>query len=436
MIKKNNLYKFWKFNTNLNNVQDIRGLNLNFGPQHPASHGVLRIILQLSGEVIKRVDTHIGLLHRGSEKLIENNTYLSGLPYFDRMDYVSVLTQEHAYCLAIEELIGTNQYRAEHVQVRVLFDELTRILNHLMAVSTHALDVGSMNSVFWFFEERENIMEFYERVSGARMHAAFYRPNDLSLDYITENLLRDILIFSRSFLKRLSAVESKLASSNIWRYRLSNIGILQKNLIGSYGISGVLARSAGIKRDLRLSYSESYSNYYFLKIRSYIGYTGDCYDRYLIRMREMAESLHIIAQVINNLRINTYYLNSNKNSNLFNNDFLQFYNNISPIIMGPLKKSGMLSTYTSMEEVINHFQYYSIGFSVPAGSAYRSVESPKGEFGVSLVSDGSGVPYRCKVKPVSYYHLQVLNVMLENSLFQDLITIIGSQDLVLGEVDR
>ena len=294
------ILNYWKISlkNNLNSTKNLKKINLNFGPQHPASHGVLRIILQMDGEIIEKVDSHIGLLHRGSEKLIEDKSYLLGLPYFDRMDYVSVLSQEHAFCLNIENLLGTINYQAEYVQIRVIFDELTRILNHLMAVTTHSLDVGCMASVFWGFEEREKIMEFYERVSGARMHAAFYRPNDLSINYITKNLLKDILIFCKLFLKRLSMIESKLLMSSIWKYRLVNIGILNSKFIFNWGLSGVLARSTGIKRDIRLSFFETYANYYFLQIRSFIGLNGDCYDRYLIRMREMIESTHIILQII------------------------------------------------------------------------------------------------------------------------------------------
>lgn len=279
-------------------------------------------------------------------------------------------------------------------------------------------------------------MEFYERVSGARLHAAFYRPNDLSINYITSELLRDIVIFSRSFIKRLVAMESKLAGTTIWKYRLNHIGVLKRDLVESYGLSGVLSRSVGIRRDIRLSYSETYANYYFLKMRSFIGFNGDCYDRYLIRMREMVESLHIISQIITNLRLNAYYKKIDKDLDLFNTNFFNYYNyNISETVK-PLRKSHLISWYSSMEEIINHFKYYSDGISVPQGTTYRSVESPKGEFGVTLTSDGSSRPYRCKVKPVSFYHLHALNSMLEHSLFQDLITIIGSQDLVMGEVDR
>lgn len=421
------LFNYWKISikNNINNIKNIKKFNLNFGPQHPASHGVLRMILQMDGEILEKIDTHIGLLHRGSEKLIEDKSYLLGLPYFDRMDYVSVLSQEHAYCLGIENLLGTINYQAEYIQVRVIFDELTRILNHLMAVTTHSLDVGCMASVFWGFEEREKIMEFYERVSGARMHAAFYRPNDLSTNYITNNLIKDILIFSRIFLKRLSMIENKLLMSSIWKYRLVNISSINSKFANNWGLTGVLARSTGIQRDIRLSFFETYGNYYYLQIRSFIGYNGDCYDRYLIRMREMVESIHIILQIIkkNNL------LKKKKN-------FFSYLNYINNNKIKPIKKNTQLSWYLNMEDLINHFKYFSEGLIVKSGYVYKSIESPKGEFGVSIISDNSNKPYRCKIRPASFFNLQALSIMLQDHFFSDLITAIGSQDIVMGEVDR
>lgn len=425
------LFNFWKlsFKNNINNIKNFKKFNLNFGPQHPASHGVLRIILQMNGEVIEKTDSHIGLLHRGSEKLIEDKSYLLGLPYFDRMDYVSVLIQEHAYCLAIENLLGTVNYQSEYVQIRVIFDELTRILNHLMAVTTHSLDVGCMASVFWGFEEREKIMEFYERVSGARMHAAFYRPNDISINYITNNLIKDIIIFSRNFLKRISIIESKLLMSSIWKYRLVNVGIINSKLALNWGLTGVLARSTGIKRDIRLSFFETYSNYYYLNIRSFIGYNGDCYDRYLIRMREMVESIHIILQVINKLNLNKKNLKTK-------NNFFHYLNYVSNTKIKPFKKNSQLSWYINMEDLINHFKYFSEGVIINSGYVYKGIEGPKGEFGVSLISDNTNKPYRCKVRPSSFFNLQSLNYIVQNHYFSDLVTIIGSQDLVMGEVDR
>lgn len=418
-----NLYNFWKI-VDKKNLKNLKNFNLNFGPQHPASHGVLRMILQMNGELIEKIDTHIGLLHRGSEKLIEDKHYLLGLPYFDRMDYVSVLIQEHAYCLAIEELLNTINYKSEHVQIRVIFDELTRILNHLMAITTHSLDVGCMAPVFWGFEEREKIMEFYERVSGARMHAAFYRPNDININQITNNLLNDIIIFSRNFLKKISIIENKLLMSSIWKYRLVNIGLINSNKIISLGLTGVLARSTGLKRDIRLSFFETYCNYYYLNIRSYIGYNGDCYDRYLIRMREMIESIHIILQIISKNKIN-------KKKNFFN--YLNYLNNNK---IEPLKKFSQLSWYFNMESLINHFKYFSEGYILKQNNIYKSVESPKGEFGVNIISDNTNKPYRCKIRPASFFNLQSINFLIQNNYFSDLITIIGSQDIVMGEVDR
>lgn len=424
-----NVFNYWNFSIKdeNNSIKNLKKFNLNFGPQHPASHGVLRMILQMDSEIIEKVDIHVGLLHRGSEKLIEDKTYLLGLPYFDRMDYVSVLCQEHAYCLAIENLLGSTNYQAEYVQVRVIFDELTRILNHLMCITTHSLDVGCMAPIFWGFEEREKIMEFYERVSGARVHAAFYRPNDTSMTYITENLVKDIIIFSRNFLKRLAMIETKLSMSSIWKYRLVNIGILTPKNVFDWSLTGVLARSAGIKRDIRLSFFETYANYYYLQIRSFIGYNGDCYDRYLIRMREMTESVHIILQIVNKLNLK----NKKKRKNFF--PYLSYLNNTK---VRPLRKSSQLSWYSSMEDLINHFKYYSEGFILNSGLNYKCIESPKGEFGVSLISDNSNKPYRCKVRPASFYNLQALTYMLKGHMFSDLITIIGSQDIVMGEVDR
>ena len=423
------LFNHWNLNLNRSSKRDLRSFTLNFGPQHPAAHGVLRMVLQMKGELIEKLDTHIGLLHRGSEKLLEDRNYLLGLPYFDRMDYVSVLCQEHSYCLAIEELLGTQNYKGDYVQVRVIYDELTRILNHLLCIATHSLDVGCMASVFWGFEEREEIMEFYERVSGARMHAAFYRPNDLSIKVITENLLRDILVFCRGFLKRLANMENKLEMSSLWRHRLVGIGTLDSNLAIKYGATGVLLRSSGIKRDIRLSFNNTYSNYYYLNIRSYTGKNGDCYDRYLIRMREMVESTHIISQVISKLLGKLTPLESSEN-------IFGYLDNFTSDTIKPLRKNNLSSWYISMEDVIDHFRYYGFGLVIPRGICYRSIESPKGEFGVILSSDGSAKPYRVKIKPASYHHLQLLAPMAENHFFSDLVTIIGSQDIVLGEVDR
>nr|QIB71988.1 NADH dehydrogenase subunit 7 [Gruberia lanceolata] len=426
------LFNYWKpfLKLDLNNMKDIKDLNINFGPQHPAAHGVLRLILQLRNELIERTDTHIGYLHRGSEKLIENKNYLANLPYFDRMDYISVLTQEHSYCLAIEHLIGVKNYQMEYTQIRVLFDEFTRILNHIFAITTHSLDVGCMAPAFWGFEEREKIMEFYERVSGARMHTAFYRPNESSYNYITKSLIKDILSFIRGFLKRIMMIENKLMMTSIWKYRLSYVGMFTPEFINSWGITGVLARSGGIKRDIRLSFYETYASYSYLNIRSFVSYNGDCYDRYLLRMREIVESVHIILQIINKLNLN-YFKQSICSS--FDNFYFNYLskNNIITSLSN-FKKSW----YNNMEYLINHFKNYSEGFNLKSGFIYKSVEGPKGENGVTLISNGSSKPFKCKIKSASYYNLQSLNAILQGHFFADLVTIIGSQDIVMGEVDR
>lgn len=402
---------------------NLCSFNINFGPQHPAAHGVLRIIVQLKGEVIERSDIHIGLLHRGTEKLIESRPYMLGLPYFDRLDYTSILMQEHAYCLAIESLMGSANYINIFTNIRVIFDELTRILNHLIALSTHSMDVGTMAIFFWAFEERERIMEFYERVSGARMHAAFYKPNELSVCYITNGLLKDIVFFCRDLIKRLGQIESKLNSTSIWRARLSEIGVVTSEYVTTWGITGPICRSSGIKYDLRLNYAETYGNYYYLNMRSFTGERGDCYDRFLIRMREMSESIHIILQIINN--------------------WVYFWQCDSEIVS--LLKSRNVSLFKKhynsewcygMEELINHFKYCSEGYIVPVGLVYRSIESSKGEFGVMMISDGSVKPYRCRIRSPAYYHTQLFTPMSQGHYFADLVTIIGSQDIVMGEVDR
>ena len=419
------------YNLKLHNTSRLLKFNINFGPQHPAAHGVLRLILQLNNEVILKSDTHIGLLHRGTEKLIETKNYLKSLPYFDRLDYVSVLCQEHAFCLAIEDLLETPNYKAYYIQLRVIFDELTRILNHLMAVSTHALDVGCMAPVFWCFEEREKIMEFYERVSGARLHAALYRPNDTFIKQISKKLLQDILLFCNNFLTKLNILENTLNNTSIWKNRLVNIGQITKNFALSYGLTGVLARSAGCERDIRLNFFETYANYYYLNFRSYIGSEGDCYDRYLIRMREMLESTHIISQTIQ--KITSLKIN---NRVVLNDEFFKYIDYIKTYKVQGLRKSGQLAWYTAMEDLINHFKFYAEGYTVPRGFTFRTIESPKGEFGVHLTSDSSNYAWRCKIRSPSFYNLQAVDSLLIGHSLADLITIIGSHDIVLGEVDR
>lgn len=416
------LFNYWNLTSHGGEV-GVRSFNINFGPQHPSAHGVLRVVLQLKGEVIERSDIHIGLLHRGTEKLIETRSYMLGLPYFDRLDYTSIVLQEHAYCLAIESLLGSGNYLNVFTNVRVVFDELTRILNHLIALSTHSMDVGTMAVFFWAFEERERIMEFYERVSGARMHAAFYRPNELASCYISSGLIKDILFFCRDLLKRLGQIESKLNATSIWRIRLSDVGVVSPDYVLNWGITGPVGRSAGVKSDLRVNYTETYGSYYYLHMRSFLGEYGDCYDRFLIRMREMSESIYIILQILNNW-VYLWQCNSEIMS-------LLKMRNVSLF-----QKHFKSSWCYGMEELINHFKYCSEGYNVPRGMVYKSVESAKGEFGVLLVADGSAKPYRCRIRSPAYYHTQVFSPMSQGHYFADLITIIGSQDIVMGEVDR
>ena len=404
------------FLTKQKDSKDIKKMSLNFGPQHPAAHGVLRMILQLNGEVIERSDPHIGLLHRGTEKLMENKMYIHSLPYFDRLDYCSMLVQEHAYCLAIERIVSKPQYTSTFTLVRTLYDELTRVLNHLLAIACHALDIGSMSPVFWGFEEREKIMEFYERVSGARMHAAFYRPNTINLSGLSYFLLEDITYFINNSYTALNEINSLLVFNKIWKQRLVNIGVFDKNLAKSFGLSGVLARSTGWKNDLRLNTYSTYANYYYLNINSFIGLNGDCYDRYLIRINEMVESLNIANQAISKLLTTS--------ENIRSKQLLKYFG------------APTTSPYKDMESLIEHFKYWSEGFNVSENHIYSAVESPKGEFGVILWSDGSNKPYRCKIKSPAYYNLQFLPQMVKGHLLADLVALIGTIDIVFGEVDR
>lgn len=413
-----------------NSLKKIKTFNINLGPQHPAAHGVLRLIVQLNGEVIEKADAHIGLLHRGTEKLMEDKIYLHSVPYFDRFDYVSMLIQEHAYCLAIESLMGTTNYNATFVQIRTMYDELTRILNHLLAVSCHALDVGSMSPIFWGFEEREKIMEFYERVSGARMHAAFYRPNEVNLQAISSFLLEDILDFCKNCFITLNEIHNVLTYNKIWKQRLVNIGTYSYQTCIEYGLTGVMARCTGIKRDLRLDSFETYANYYYLNFRGYVGQHGDSYDRFLIRMNEMMESLNIINQLVSKITKKKKITSKKKNSDISPHFLLKY------LYPKSWNQNNYKSEYISMEQLINHFKYWSEGFPVQAGWTYRAVESPKGEFGVSLISDGTTMPYRCKVRSPAYHHLQVLPAIAKGHFLADLVTLIGTIDIVFGEIDR
>lgn len=387
----------------------IEHFNMNFGPQHPAAHGVLRLVLELEGEVVIKADPHIGLLHRGTEKLLEYKNYIQGLPYFDRLDYVSMMAQEHGYSLAIEKLLKCEvPLRAKYI--RVIFCEITRILNHLLALTTHALDVGAMTPFLWGFEEREKLMEFYERVSGARMHAAYIRPGGVSQD-IPLGLLNDIYLFISQFNSRIDELEELLTNNRIWKQRLVNIGVVSYETALNWGFSGVLLRGSGISWDLRLNMP--YEIYSDLNFKIPVGLNGDCYDRYLIRIFEMRESINIINQCINNIPAGDY---KTKDFKLF-----------------PPSRKDMKH---SMEALIHHFKLYSEGFVVPKGETYTAVEAPKGEFGVFLISNNTNKPYRCHIKAPGFLHLQGLDVMSAGHMLSDVVTIIGTQDIVFGEVDR
>lgn len=393
----------------------IKNVTLNFGPQHPAAHGVLRLVLFLNGELIEKVDAHIGLLHRGTEKLIEYKNYIQALPYFDRLDYVSMMVQEQAYSLSVESLLNIEiPFRAK--VIRVLFSEITRLLNHLLALTTHALDVGALTPFLWGFEEREKLMEFYERVSGARFHAAYIRPGGVAQD-LPEGLLNDIFSFINQFFLRIDEIKDMLSLNRIWKQRLINIGIVKLKDALNYGFSGPMLRGTGFLWDLRIS--NVYDNYNFFKFYVPVGLNSDCYDRYLIRVEEMRESCFIIQQALNILHI----LKKVNDNNYIINDFK---------IVPP---SRALMKY-NMEALIHHFKLYSEGFIVPFGESYSVVEAPKGEFGVFLVSNDTNKPYRCRIKSPGFFHLQGLDFMARNLYLADLVTIIGTQDLVFGEIDR
>nr|YP_010118062.1 NADH dehydrogenase subunit 7 [Phytophthora palmivora]QPN54112.1 NADH dehydrogenase subunit 7 [Phytophthora palmivora]QTV76696.1 NADH dehydrogenase subunit 7 [Phytophthora palmivora]WOX01696.1 NADH dehydrogenase subunit 7 [Phytophthora palmivora] len=390
-------------------LKKIKNFSINFGPQHPAAHGVLRLILELNGEVVQKADSHIGLLHRGTEKLIEYKNYLQALPYFDRLDYVSMMCQEHAYVLAIEKLLNCDiPLRAQYI--RVLFSEITRILNHLLAVCCHALDVGAMTPYFWGFEEREKLMEFYERVSGARMHAAYFRPGGVNQD-LPKGLLNDIYIFCEQFNTRLDEIEEMLTNNRIWKQRLVDIGVVSAKDALNLGFSGVMLRGSGISWDLRKT--QPYEIYDQLEFDIPVGTNGDCYDRYLIRIEEMRQSIRIILQVLNKIPNGPIKLDDKKITN-----------------------PNRIQIKNSMESLIHHFKYYSENISVNSGETYTVIEAPKGEYGVYLVSDGTNKPYRCKIKSPGFLHLQALDFIAKNHMIADVVTIIGTLDVVFGEIDR
>ena len=391
----------------------LRNFTINFGPQHPAAHGVLRLVLELDGEVVKRVDPHIGLLHRGTEKLIEHKNYLQALPYFDRLDYVAPMNQEHAFCLAVEKLLGIEVPRRAQL-IRVLYSEIGRLLSHLLNVTTQAMDVGALTPPLWGFEEREKLMVFYERASGSRMHAAYFRPGGVHQD-LTPKLVDDIYAFCDPFLTVVDDLDALLTGNRIFKQRNVDIGVVKLADCWNWGFSGVMVRGSGAAWDLRKA--QPYECYSELDFDIPIGKNGDCFDRYLIRMEEMRQSTRIMKQCLEKLR--------------------------SPAGQGPVtvddhkivppKRAEMKQ---SMEALIHHFKLYTEGYHVPAGEVYAAVEAPKGEFGVYLIADGTNKPYKCKIRPPGFAHLQAMDFLCRGHLLADVSAILGSIDIVFGEVDR
>ena len=387
----------------------INNLTVNFGPQHPAAHGVLRLVLEMDGEVIERADSHIGLLHRGTEKLIEYKTYLQALPYFDRLDYVSMMCQEHCYSLAVEKMLACEvPLRAQYI--RVLFAEITRILNHLLWLSTHALDIGAMTPFLWMFEDRETLLEFYEAASGARMHAAYIRPGGVHQD-LPAGLTDRMAGFIETFPQRLDEIETVLTDNRIWKQRTVDIGVVTPEQAMDWGFSGPMLRGSGIAWDLRKA--QPYDVYDRMEFDIPIGKNGDCYDRYLLRMEEMRQSLSIIRQCLDDMPQGPIKTDDRK---------------IAPPPRAEMKRS--------MEALIHHFKLYTEGYRVGPGETYTAVEAPKGEFGVYLVADGGNKPYRCKIRAPGFAHLQGLDFMSRGHMLADVVTIIGTLDVVFGEIDR
>ncbi|MGA0539358.1 NADH-quinone oxidoreductase subunit D [Neotabrizicola sp. VNH66] len=392
--------------------QRIRNFNINFGPQHPAAHGVLRLVLELDGEIVERADPHIGLLHRGTEKLMESRTYLQNLPYFDRLDYVAPMNQEHAWCLAIEKLTGTVVPRRASL-IRVLYSEIGRILNHLMNVTTGAMDVGALTPPLWGFIAREELMMFYERACGARLHSAYFRPGGVHQD-LPPQLIDDIEAWCDTFLPKVDDLHTLITENRIFKQRLVDIGIISQQDALDWGFSGVMVRGSGMAWDLRRA--QPYECYDEFDFQIPIGKNGDSYDRYLIRMAEMVESVKIIRQACQKLRepaAKTDVLARGK---------------LTPPKRGEMK--------TSMEALIHHFKLYTEGFHVPAGEVYAAVEAPKGEFGVYLVADGTNRPYRAKIRAPGFAHLQAMDFMAKGHQLADVTALIATMDIVFGEVDR
>jgi NADH-quinone oxidoreductase subunit D len=387
----------------------IKSFTMNFGPQHPAAHGVLRLVLEMDGEVVERADPHIGLLHRGTEKLIEYKTYLQAVPYFDRLDYVSPMCCEHAYALGVEKLLGIDPPpRAKYI--RVLFAEITRILNHLLNLTTFALDVGAITPLLWGFEEREKLMEFYERVSGARLHAAYFRPGGVHQD-MPAGLAEDIRAFAQSFPARIDDLEELLTENRIFKQRTVDIGVVSAEEALDWAFSGPMIRGSGIPWDLRKA--QPYDVYEDMDFDIPVGKNGDCWDRYLVRMEEMRQSLRIINQALDKMPGGPIAVDDRK---------------VMPPPRAEMKRS--------MEALIHHFKLYTEGYHVPAGETYTAVEAPKGETGVYLIADGSNRPYRCKLRNPDFLFLQGLDFMSKGHMLADVVAIIGSMDIVFGSIDR
>ena len=390
-------------------MKNDQKFTINFGPQHPAAHGVLRLVMDLDGEVVERADPHIGLLHRGTEKLIEHKTYLQSVPYFDRLDYVAPMNQEHAFALAVEQLLGIKvPKRGQYI--RVLYSEIGRLLSHVLNITTQALDVGALTPPLWGFEEREKMMIFYERASGARLHAAYFRPGGVHQD-LPVSLLEDIYAFCDPFLKVIDDLETLLTNNRIFKQRNVDIGIVSVQDVEEWGMTGVMARGSGLAWDLRKA--QPYESYADFDFDIPIGKNGDCYDRYLCRVEECRQSVRIMKQVIENMPKGEVSSLDGK--------------------IVPPKRADMKQ---SMEALIHHFKLYTEGYHVPAGEVYRAVEAPKGEFGVYLVSDGSNKPYRCKIRAPGFAHLQALDYLSRDHMLADVSAILGSLDIVFGEIDR
>jgi len=398
------------FNDVQSGEQKIRNFNINFGPQHPAAHGVLRLVLELDGEIVERCDPHIGLLHRGTEKLMESRTYLQNLQYFDRLDYVAPMNQEHAWCLAIEKLSGIEVPRRASL-IRILYSEIGRILSHILNVTTQAMDVGALTPPLWGFEEREKLMVFYERASGARLHAAYFRPGGVHQD-LPQDLLDDIMAWTMEFPSVLEDIDGLLTENRIFKQRNVDIAVVSEQEALDWGFSGVMVRGSGMAWDLRRA--QPYECYDEFEFDIPVGKNGDCYDRYLCRMQEMRESLKIIQQAIKKLENTT-------------GDVLA---------RGKLTPPNRTDMKTSMESLIHHFKLYTEGFKVPEGEVYVSVEAPKGEFGVFLVSDGSNKPYKTKIRAPGYLHLAAMDHLCKGHQLADVAAIIGTLDVVFGEIDR